>query len=158
VSERSEIAPVRSERETSDWEITVPHHAEGASQARHRLATSLVGLIPAAVLADIVAVTAELVGNAVRHAAPLPGGVVRVAWRLLRSDRIEVRVTDGGADTTPAERRVGSDSPDGRGLMIVAALSERWGIDRDGPGQCVWARVGITPTRPAAPTLAGTRV
>ncbi len=131
------------------WCLVVPHHAEGARLARHRLAASLTGLLPDATLADIVAVMAELVGNAVRHAAPLPGGVVRVAWRLLRVGGIEIRVTDGGAATLPAVRRVESDAPDGRGLAIVAALSDHWGVDRDGLGQCVWARLTLKEGSPA---------
>jgi anti-sigma regulatory factor (Ser/Thr protein kinase) len=134
--------------------VVVPHHAEGARLARHRLAASLAGMMPAVALADAVAVAAELVGNAVRHAAPLPGGVVRVAWRLLLTGGIEIRVTDGGAATPPTERRVGSDSPDGRGLAIVSALADRWGVDRDGLGQCVWARLTVPAPLPGA-TLAG---
>ncbi|HEV7899694.1 MAG TPA: ATP-binding protein [Planosporangium sp.] len=123
------------------WCVVVPHHAEGARLARRRLAASLDGLMPAMALADAVAVAAELVGNSVRHASPLPGGVVRLAWRLPFSGGIEIRVTDGGAATSPTERRVTCDSPDGRGLAIVSALSDRWGVDRDGLGQCVWARM-----------------
>jgi anti-sigma regulatory factor (Ser/Thr protein kinase) len=124
------------------WCVVVPHHAEGARRARHRLAVSLTGLVSAAALADAVTVAAELVGNAVRHASPLPGGVVRVAWRMVDGG-IEIRVTDGGAPTSPTERRVGAESPDGRGLAIVAALTSGWGVDRDGLGQCVWARMTI---------------
>jgi anti-sigma regulatory factor (Ser/Thr protein kinase) len=139
------------------WCVVVGHHAEGARLARHRLAVSLAGLMPAATLADTVVVAAELLGNAVRHAAPLPGGVVRLAWRLPRTGGIEIRVTDGGAATPPTVREVGADSPDGRGLAIVDALAEGWGVDRDGLGQCVWARLTVPATRPAADTLAGTR-
>jgi hypothetical protein len=66
--------------------------------------------------------------------------VVRVAWRLVAGG-IEIRVTDGGALTPPTERQVGSESPDGRGLAIVSALTQGWGVDRDELGQCVWARM-----------------
>jgi len=64
------------------WSMVVPHHAGGARQARQRLAAELHGLIPSALLADCIAVAAELLGNAVRHAAPLPGGVIRIAFRM----------------------------------------------------------------------------
>lgn len=127
------------------WCVVVPHHAHGARLARHRLAAELGDVIGAALLADTIAVLAELVGNAIRHADPLPGGVVRVAWRLHgRDDREEVtvRVTDGGAtDRGPVIRAAGAEAVDGRGLRIVTALSECWGIDRDGLGQSVWARL-----------------
>ena len=91
------------------------------------------------------------VGNAIRHADPLPGGLVRVEWRLRPGpgvDAIEVRVTDGGAGTRrPSARPAGPDAIDGRGLHIVAALATRWGVDRDGLGQSVWAEL----TAPAVP-------
>jgi anti-sigma regulatory factor (Ser/Thr protein kinase) len=126
------------------WCVVVPHHARGARQARHRLASALAGSVPPALLADVVSVAAELVGNAVRHAEPLPGGVVRLAWRLRTTDEgrlIEVRVTDGGAPEVPRPRVAGPDEPDGRGLTIVAALADRWGVDKDGLGQSVWAEL-----------------
>lgn len=126
------------------WCVVVPHHAQGAQQARHRLAAELAGVLPPALLSDVVAVVAELVGNAVRHAGPLPGGVVRVAWRVRESsagNAVEVRVTDGGAVHLPIPREAGPEEVDGRGLAIVQALADRWGVDRDGLGQSVWAEL-----------------
>jgi two-component sensor histidine kinase len=126
------------------WCVVVPHHASGARVARHRLASELSGVISPPLLADVIAVVAELVGNSIRHAEPLPGGVVRVAWKVrpdTKGNQIEVRVTDGGAGDPPRVRTVGPDSVDGRGLTIVAALADRWGVDRDGLGQCVWAEL-----------------
>jgi anti-sigma regulatory factor (Ser/Thr protein kinase) len=92
----------------------------------------------------VISVAAELVANAVRHAEPLPGGVVRLAWRLRTSDEgrfVEVRVTDGGAPQLPRPRPAAADDADGRGLTIVEALADRWGVDRDGLGQSVWAEL-----------------
>lgn len=128
----------------SAWCVVVPHHARGARQARHRLANALAGAIPPALLADVISVAGELVANAVRHADPLPGGVVRLAWRLRTSDKgrsVEVRVTDGGSPQLPRPRTAGIEEPDGRGLTIVEALADRWGVDRDGLGQSVWAEL-----------------
>ncbi|GAA4577898.1 hypothetical protein GCM10023176_52410 [Micromonospora coerulea] len=122
--------------------MVVPHHATGARLARHRLATELAEVVPRVLLADLVAVLAELVGNAVRHADPLPGGVVRVAWRLrsvAEGQCVQLRVTDGGAASGPLIRAASSDAVDGRGLHIVAGLASRWGVERDGLGQSVWA-------------------
>ncbi len=153
MSEQTSLTGARE----SVWCVVVPHHAEGARVARHRVTNVLTGLLPTLLLSDAIAVAAELVGNAVRHAGPLPGGVVRVAWRLPRSGGVEIRVTDGGGATPPTRREAGSDSPDGRGLAIVAALADRWGVERDGLGQCVWARLNAPATRPAGPVLAGAR-
>lgn len=126
------------------WCVVVPHHARGARQARHRLAAALKGSIPPSLLADVVSVAGELVANAIRHAEPLPGGVVRLAWRLrtsAESRSVQVRVTDGGAAQLPRPREANGDEPDGRGLAIVEALADKWGVDRDGLGQCVWAEL-----------------
>ncbi|MCW3816546.1 ATP-binding protein [Micromonospora sp. DR5-3] len=122
--------------------MVVPHHATGARLARHRLADELTDVVSPVLLADLVAVLAELVGNAVRHADPLPGGVVRVAWRLsptVDGHRVQLRVTDGGSASGPLMRAATPDAIDGRGLQIVTGLASRWGVERDGLGQCVWA-------------------
>ncbi|MGC5285635.1 ATP-binding protein [Micromonospora sp. DT231] len=134
--------------------MVVPHHPAGARLARHRLAGELAGVVPPMVLADLIAVLAELVGNAVRHAKPLPGGVVRVAWRLRPSalgPSIQLGVTDGGASTTPRLRTASADAADGRGLHIVAGLATRWGVERDGMGQRVWAEFDPTPAPTPTP-------
>jgi two-component sensor histidine kinase len=126
------------------WCVVVPHHARGAQQARLRLAAELAGVLPPTLLSDVVAVVAELVGNSIRHAGPLPGGVVRVAWRVREfasGSAVEVRVTDGGAQNIPAPREAGPEELDGRGLTIVQALADRWGVERDGLGQSVWAEL-----------------
>ncbi|WP_176730829.1 ATP-binding protein [Micromonospora mirobrigensis] len=137
--------------------MVVPHHGTGARLARHRLADELADLVPPALLADLVAVLAELVGNAVRHAEPLPGGVVRVAWRLRSGPTgpgVQLRVTDGGAGAGPRMRTASPDAIDGRGLHIVSGLASRWGVDRDGLGQSVWAE--FDPTGTPRPDLVAT--
>lgn len=127
------------------WVVVVPHHARGARLARHRLTTELRDTVHPELLADVVAVVGELVGNAIRHARPLPGDVVRLAWRIrveVQRQVVDVRVTDGGGDPeTPRERAAGLDAVDGRGLAIVSALADRWGVERDGLGQSVWAEL-----------------
>ncbi|MEV4754058.1 ATP-binding protein [Micromonospora sp. NPDC049559] len=140
--------------------MVVPHHARAARIARQRLSRELAGLVRPTLLADAVAVLAELVGNAVRHAEPLPGGVVRVAWRLRPEPEgqwLQVRVTDGGGGSPPKPRTASLYSADGRGLTIVAALSRRWGVERDGLGQSVWAEL-VEPVQqvlvPAGPPTA----
>jgi anti-sigma regulatory factor (Ser/Thr protein kinase) len=127
--------------------IVVPHHPHGARVGRQRLAAELARLadvVPAGMAADCVAVSAELLGNAVRHAEPLPGGVIHLTWQIEQGAgglRIHLRVTDGGSALTPTRRAADPDAVDGRGLAIVAALAQRWGVDRDGAGSCVWADV-----------------
>lgn len=121
------------------WSVTVPHHPRGAALARHRLADELAAHpIDAAIAADVVSVVSELVGNAARHARPLDGGVIRVGWAV-RPALVEVRVSDGGAPGRPALRIAEPDSGNGRGLAIVAALADRWGVEHTSAGRDVWA-------------------
>ena len=125
------------------WCVVVPHQPRGARVARQRLSAALAGLVPQERLSDMMSIAAELVGNAVRHATPLPGGVVRVAWYLLVDGGLLIKVTDGGSANAnaPMIRPPSADAVDGRGLAIVAALSRRWGVECDGLGQCVWAEL-----------------
>lgn len=131
------------------WCVVVPHDPRGARLARHRLAAELGPVISPRLLADTVAVLAELVGNAIRHAGPLPGGVIRVAWRLRRGadgDVVRLRVTDGGdPEQLPTLRSITLEAVDGRGLHIVDSLATRWGVERDGLGQSVWAELSAGP-------------
>ncbi|WP_428962868.1 ATP-binding protein [Micromonospora fluostatini] len=140
--DRREGTGVGTGRAERSWCVVVPHHAVGARMARRRLVDELTDVVSPTLLPDLVAVLAELVGNAVRHADALPGGVVRVAWRVCPATqgvRIQLRVTDGGAAAGPRMRPAGPEAIGGRGLHIVAGLSTRWGVDRDGLGQSVWA-------------------
>ena len=127
------------------WCVVVAHHARGAATARRRLTTFLGDLINADLLRDALSVVGELVCNSVQHAEPLPGGVIRVAFRM-RSDlegvrALEVRVTDGGANQPPQQRSAGAEATSGRGLAIVSALASQWGVERDALGQSVWAEI-----------------
>lgn len=136
------------------WCVVVPHHPRGARVARQRLTGELSAFLRPAELADVVAIAAELVGNAILHADPLPGGVLRVAWRVHRTGPgwlVAVLVTDGGAAGVPSIRTVDPDADDGRGLTIVAALADRWGVRKDGLGQSVWAELSApAPPGPAS--------
>lgn len=116
----------------------VPHHARAASLARGQLVAALAD-VDGDLTADITGVVSELVSNAARHARPLPAGGIHVTW-VVTPDLIEVRVTDGGSPHQPRLCAVGPDDIAGRGLAIVAALADSWGVTRDGTGHCVWAR------------------
>ncbi|MBL1099662.1 ATP-binding protein [Streptomyces coffeae] len=88
-----------------------------------------------------VLVVAELSANAVLHGR-VPG---RDFARLLRYDdqagRLEIEVSDTH-HADPIPKAPTSDDEQGRGLLLVEALADRWGVrDRRGPGKTVWATV-----------------
>lgn len=119
--------------------VLLPWAPASVAVARQRVAADLsaAGIFEAAV-GDAVLVVSELLSNAIRHARPLPGANIQVAWAL-GDDAIEVAVSDGGAATTPARAHASVSALGGRGLDIVEYLACRWGIRSDDSGQTVWA-------------------
>jgi anti-sigma regulatory factor (Ser/Thr protein kinase) len=119
--------------------VTLPHSPHSASQARLAVGRALADLrVPGETRTDVLVVVSELVGNAVRYAAPLTGGGIEVGWTV-EPDEIIVEVADGGIDVLRAHPDVNhpDSSPDegGRGLLLVTALTtEAHRLYRDGIG------------------------
>ena len=78
----------------------------------------------------------ELVANVVRHAR----GPVRL--RLLRTRSLVCEVFDGSL-TTPRIRRASWTDEGGRGLQLIAALSDRWGTRYMTTGKCIWTEQSL---------------
>lgn len=121
----------------------LPFTASSVGVARRRLIGDLTEAgVYEATACDAGLVISELISNALRHASPLPGRVVKVSWTLLQ-DSVEVAVSDGGGPTAPAVNEPTNWSIGGRGLGIVARLSLRWGVrgpeEGEEPGTTVWA-------------------
>jgi anti-sigma regulatory factor (Ser/Thr protein kinase) len=91
------------------------------------------------VLDDVEVVVSELLGNSVRHARPIAGGVLLLHWQLT-DDELTIRVTDGGGGRGVVPRDSDPMSDSGRGLHIVERLSMVWGVtDHAGGLRSVWA-------------------
>jgi anti-sigma regulatory factor (Ser/Thr protein kinase) len=89
---------------------------------------------------DIVRLAlSELVTNAIVHAST--DLVVTVVWE---PDEVWVGVTDQER-RLPAPREPAADAVGGRGLAIVAAVANDWGVDEQpgGPGKTVWFEVRL---------------
>lgn len=78
---------------------------------------------------DARVIVSELVANSVRHANPLPDGTILVAWRI-EDGRVELSVTDGGAETHPRRVHAPASAANGRGMTIVDVLADDWRIER----------------------------
>jgi serine/threonine-protein kinase RsbW len=129
--------------------MLVPHAAPSASAVRHRFVDELRARgLPGLVVDDAALVLSELVGNAVRHGAPLPGGGIRVGWTVT-DDVVRIEVADGGRGPLKHEAShppVGggsSDAEQGRGLAIVGMLTASWGSAFDSSAAVVWADVAV---------------
>lgn len=85
-------------------------------------------------LDDIVLATSELATNAVRHPATTPE---HIEIEVHPGDPVHVAVSHRGRFRTGA----GEDGYGGRGLRIVTAIVDRWGID-ERSGVRAWFEVG----------------
>lgn len=104
--------------------------------AARRFVTSTLARWKCQHVADMVALlTSELVTNAVVHA--------RSGVRLtvsLGAAAVRVEVADD-APGRPVVRRAGPESLHGRGLTLVDAVADRWGVDHAPPGKSIWFEV-----------------
>ncbi len=105
------------------------------------------GGVAESVIDDAVLILSELLSNACKHGRPLDGalsgdGAVRAAWRVDPAGRLIVEVTDGGGPTRPAPATPSVTAHGGRGLNIITALADDWGVRDDICGEVtVWVVV-----------------
>lgn len=76
-------------------------------------------------------IVSELVTNAIRYGRP------PIRLRLIRDDALICEVSDSG-ETAPHLRRAHVFDEGGRGLLLVAQLSRRWGSRQTGAGKIIW--------------------
>lgn len=124
--------------------VLLPHAPSSVAVARKRLGTELRATgVFGPVVEDANVIISELLSNALRHARPLPSGQIQVTW-ICKGDEVEVAVSDGGAMTEPRRSRPTLSSLGGRGLGIVEALSECWGVRHEDGGTTVWAVLRVS--------------
>lgn len=104
-----------------------------------------------AVADDALVVVSELLSNAVQHAVEpfdpaegCPDAVVCSLLLWLTDKGLTVSVYDADR-RPPVPRNAPTDAERGRGLHLVAALSEAWGYTHPAPasGKLVWARLAL---------------
>jgi anti-sigma regulatory factor (Ser/Thr protein kinase) len=130
----------------------VPHATTSAALVRHELSADLAlrGIDPDSI-DMVVLVASELVGNAVRHTPTADGGLV-VDWTI-DGGGVTVQVADP-SPAAPAPRDPADTEPGGRGLRIVQALADDWGVRPTDGGKRVWAHVPVRAAR-RLPAMSG---
>ncbi len=92
----------------------------------------------AALSDDTELLVSELVTNGVRASRAMGRDAVRM-WLVSDLRQVVVFVWDA-SPLSPARADPGADAESGRGLLLVEALSDRWGhFGYDGGGKVVWA-------------------
>ncbi|MGW6741948.1 ATP-binding protein [Streptomyces sp. NPDC055025] len=87
-------------------------------------------------------VVSELLANAVRYGRVSSGREIETRY-LPRFGAVRIEVSDS-SPCRPVLRGLDPDALDGRGLLLVAALADEWGVgERDDgvPGKVVWAEL-----------------
>ena len=139
--------PASSRPDTSGrWQRLFRGQQSEVRQLRHWLAA----LLPdGPERDDLTSVAVELATNAIQHTASGQSGWFTV--ELARHGHVAgIAVTDEGGQGAPQP----SDDPMsdcGRGLVIVQALAQSWGVRGDSRGRTVWAEVACPAAAPAPP-------
>ncbi|MEU9230046.1 SpoIIE family protein phosphatase [Streptomyces massasporeus] len=123
-------------RQVATW--AVPADPSAVARTRKDVVEQLGrwGLSDAVFVTELV--VSELVTNAIRHAEP------PVQLRLIHDSTLICEVSDGG-NTAPHLRRARTYDEGGRGLLLVAQLTERWGTRQSAAGKTIWAEQTLAP-------------
>ncbi|MFP3986505.1 SpoIIE family protein phosphatase [Streptomyces sp. E11-3] len=122
--------------------LDLPHDPAAVADARAWTGRLLAtwGLDDLAFVTELV--VSELVTNAIRYGHP------PVQLRVLRDTMLIVEVFDGNS-TAPHLRHAQVFDERGRGLMLVAQLTDQWGTRHSHRGKTIWCEQRITSARAA---------
>lgn len=87
-------------------------------------------------------VVAELAANAITHGR-VPGRDFRLTLYVV-ADTLRIEVADARGDHLPEPRHPAAEGESGRGLLLVAAFADRWGVaPGPHPRKTVWAELTV---------------
>ncbi|MBD0418536.1 SpoIIE family protein phosphatase [Streptomyces sp. TRM S81-3] len=116
--------------QVATWDV-LPDTAEVATTRQSAVEQLTAwGLSEEAFVTELV--VSELVTNAIRYGGP------PIQLRLIRDRTLICEVSDGSS-TSPHLRRAHAFDEGGRGLLLVAQLTQRWGTRQTGCGKTIWA-------------------
>ncbi|WP_326697893.1 ATP-binding protein [Streptomyces sp. NBC_01754] len=139
----SEITRTENSAPVREFTVLLSPTRRGARLAR---------LLAAAHLADwgitsetAAQIVAELAANAALHAR-VPGRDFRLSVTVRDDTCLRIEVTDTLSERLPHPATPADEAEVGRGLLIVEALADRWGVDQGPtPRKTVWAECGLLP-------------
>ncbi|WP_187415014.1 ATP-binding protein [Nonomuraea sp. PA05] len=119
-------------------EYLLPSAPAGVAETRSLVRAQLTRWDLTHLTDDCLIIVSELVTNVIRH-----GGSAYTLRLEDRADRLYGEVFDPG-DGVPFQRSPGVDALSGRGLQIVGAVADEWGVARADHGKLVWFTVSST--------------
>ncbi|MEU3855171.1 SpoIIE family protein phosphatase [Streptomyces sp. NPDC029554] len=117
------------------WDIKPEPSAVARCRALVREQLEAWGVNEAAVYI-VELVVSELITNAIKY------GRDPIRLRLVQDQGLIVEVSDGGK-SSPHLRRAANEDEGGRGLFLVAQLTERWGTRHTPRGKTIWTLVPL---------------
>ncbi|MFD4502520.1 ATP-binding protein [Streptomyces sp. NPDC058457] len=99
---------------------------------------------------DVRLCATELLTNVIEHVGEGTPVTVRVMGTRDHG-RTRIEVTDSDPRTLPTPLPASETEESGRGLAVLDALSDRWGVDRDSDRKTVWCEISHSPALGIAP-------
>ena len=118
--------------QVATWDLPSDPAAVAGARARAGRQLAAWGLEDVAFTTELV--VSELVTNAIRYGSP------PIQLRLIRNKVLICEVADGSS-TAPHLRRARSFDEGGRGLLLVAQFTQRWGTRHTPAGKTIWAEI-----------------
>ncbi|WP_097881846.1 ATP-binding protein [Streptomyces sp. st140] len=109
--------------------------------ARRHVRTVLMGWKLGGLVDDASLIASELATNVISHAKGT-GDYFELGLRR-RNGVLILEVTDSCQWRMPKLCKPTDDETSGRGLFIVDALAEQWGVRPRNPGKTVWAHLSV---------------
>ncbi|MGY1501079.1 ATP-binding protein [Streptomyces sp. QTS52] len=131
----TEDAPLRYDR------LDYTPFPKSVTLARHRAHRLLTDWGHPELAPDIALLVSELGGNAVLHGC-LRDRFFRVELALTEHV-VRVSVSDPRGELLPRAREAAPDEMFGRGLLIVDAVADRWGVTELTVGKLVWCELDV---------------
>ena len=122
--------------------LSIPSSPQAPSRAR-RAIERLSGELDDTVVEQLKLLATELVTNSCRHAAAKGDPIALVL--AIDEGLVRLSVTDTGPGFSAPSAPATPEDESGRGLFIVEAMADRWGVDTDG-GSRVWLELATAPT------------
>ncbi|WP_443047987.1 SpoIIE family protein phosphatase [Streptomyces sp. H39-S7] len=123
------------------WELTPDPVMVGRARAAATGQLGEWGLDDVSFTTELI--VSELVTNAIRYA----DGPIQL--RLIRDQSLICEVSDSG-HTSPHMRHAASDDEGGRGLFLIAQMTEHWGTRYTPTGKTIWAEQDLPPADSAS--------
>ncbi|MFJ4741199.1 ATP-binding protein [Streptomyces sp. NPDC088775] len=133
------------------FEASFPAERAAIPRVRRRLRARMEADGLEGVVDDVVLICTELVANAVLHGClGFPPGTILKVTVVWSDVQLRLDVHDPSS-VRPQKQKLSAGRTSGRGLRLVDALSDRWGVEADafGCGKTVWTELD-SPRRRAA--------